>query len=68
MNNFEIQTILIKLNGVRESLQYDLEDLKAKRGQVSESMISVLETKIGRRETEIKDLNSMELDLREHLT
>ena len=68
MNNYDIQNLLIKINGIRVSLKADLEDLQGKRGRVAEKSIHELEYKIGRRETEIKDLDSMELLLRSHLT
>ena len=68
MNNRDIHDLLIKINGIRESLKADLEDLQGKRGRVAEKSIHELEYKIGRRETEIKDLDSMELSLRSHLT
>lgn len=67
MNNHDIHSLLIKINGIRESLKSDLKDLKGKRGRVAEKSIHELEYKIGRRETEIKDLDSMELSLRSHL-
>jgi hypothetical protein len=62
-----IHTILIKINGIRVKLQDELEEFKNMRDNVSDSQRSKLETRIGSRESMIKELDIIELNIREEL-
>lgn len=60
-------TKLIKLNGVREALKSDLDDLERLRKGISDNQRAKLEYKIERLKGYIKDLDFSELELREEL-
>lgn len=62
-----IHTGLIKINGIREQITHDLEDLEKLRSGIHEKQRAKLEHKIDQRKHWIKELNSIELELREEL-
>lgn len=67
MSRRETHTALIKLNGIREGVLSDVEVLENRRGSVKDNQRKLLEYKIGRNQQYIKDLDYIELDLREKL-
>tara|TARA_R110002126_G_scaffold129114_2_gene271828 strand:- start:820 stop:1023 length:204 start_codon:yes stop_codon:yes gene_type:complete len=67
MNRITTHTILIKLNGIRSKLQDELEDLQNKRKTINDKFRKELETRIGIRKQMIKDLNTIDLDIRSEL-
>lgn len=62
-----IETILIKINGIRVKLQDELEEFKSMRKGVSDNQRTKLETRIGSRESMIKELDIIEMNVREEL-
>lgn len=63
--NNNIHSILIKLNGVREGINLEVAELQQMRKGINERQRANLEMKITNRKHWIKELNTMELDLRE---
>ena len=66
-NLYKIHTKLILLNGVRKQLIEELEDLQNKRKTINDKFRKELETRIGIRKQMIKDLNTIDLDIRSEL-
>ena len=60
-------TTLIKLNGVKAKLQDELEELRNMRNGINDNQRSKLEIRIGSREVMIKELEIIELNIREEL-
>lgn len=67
MTRRETHTLLIKLNGIRERASIHLENLKRQRSSVSDNNRGKLESVIGHRELDIKEIDYIELELREKL-
>ena len=63
----ETHTALIKLNGIREGIKSDLEVLENRRNNIHDKHRKLLEYKIGRNTQYIKDLDYIELELRDKL-
>ena len=62
-----IHTGLIKINGVRESIKLEVAELEAMRKGINERQRANLEMKIANRKEWVKELDSIELELREEL-
>ena len=62
--NNNIHSVLIKLNGIRESITLEVAELEQMRKGINERQRANLEMKISNRKHWVKELNTMELDLR----
>lgn len=62
-----IHTGLIKLNGVREAIKLEIAEMEAIRKGINERQRANLEMKISNRKLWVKELNDIELELREEL-
>ena len=62
-----IHTALIKVNGLRESITLEVAELESMRSGINERQRANLEMKIANRKLWIKQLNDIELELREEL-
>jgi len=62
-----IHTALIKINGVRESIKLEVAELEAMIKGITERQRAKLEMKISHRKEWVKELDSIELDLRDEL-
>ena len=60
-------TTLIKLNGVRAKLQDELKEFEDMRKGVNDNQRAKLETRIGSRKSMIKELDIIEMNIREEL-
>ena len=58
---------LIKINGVKESIKLEVAELEAMRKGINERQRANLEMKIANRKEWVKELNSIDLEVREEL-
>lgn len=62
-----IHTALIKINGIREQINHELEDLESMRKTIHDKQRAKLEYRIEKRKHWIRELNTIQLEFREEL-
>ena len=64
---YMLHLALIKINGVRESIKLEVAELESMRKGINERQRANLEMKISNRKEWVKELNSIDLEVREEL-
>jgi hypothetical protein len=62
-----LHSALIKINGIRVKLKDELEEFERIRKGVNDNQRAKLETRIGSRKSMIKELDIIEMNIREEL-